>query len=567
MSGAATLFVSFLILYRSESAVKWFAAMMFCIATWAIAYSMELACHTLEQMLMWINVEYIGISFLPAMWILFVIHFIGKSEWSNAANRIVIMSLPVATLLLVWTNSMHHLHYKDAYLDATGPFPLLGIQPGPWYYVNTAYFYFLLATGIVLLIGKFRNADVAFRRQIRAILFGACLPWAVNVAYLVGLRPVGHIDLTPFTFIATSASIGYGLFRYRLFNVIPLAREKVIEAIQEGILVLDTQNRVVDMNPAMREFLPPYLTEIIGEPFSDILSEHDQLHTLVNEGRPTRTELEINDRFYEVAVTHLLNEKRVHSGMILIFWDVTDRRNATEKIEHQAQQLSDLNHLKDRLFSIVAHDLRGPIASLTALLDMAENSRLSPEEFKTMLTTLSRNVGYASATLENLLYWSMSQLEGFSVNPRRFELAPMVLDKLVLYEKRAADKAITLENKIRPGIFLFADADMIGIVLRNLVSNATKFCKRNDVIAVTAEENGDTITVCVSDTGCGMDAEKIGKLFGAEVVTSPGTLNEKGTGMGLKLCKEFVEKNAGRFWLESHPGKGSKFYFRLKKAG
>jgi PAS domain S-box-containing protein len=565
MSGVGTLLIAFLILHGATTVVKWFAAVMFCVTIWGIAYSFELSSHTLGQMLFWIRIEYIGISFLPAMWIFFIVKFIGKNEWLTILNRVIIIVFPIATLLLVWTNSWHHLHYENVHADSSGPFPLLAITPGPGYYVHTIYFYFMLALGIALLISKFSNTEVAFRRQRQAILLGACLPWLVNFAYLLGVRPFHHIDLTPYAFIVTSVSIAYGLFRYRLFNVMPLAREKVMEAIREGILVLDGQGRVVDMNPAMRVFLPSYMTEIIGEAFADILPQHEQLHELVGRETGTRAELEIGDRSYEVAVTRLFDKRRNSGGVTLIFWDITERKKYSEKIEQQAQELRDLNAIKNRIFSIVAHDLRGPIASLAAILDMVENSRASGEEFKAMVSMISRNVDYTSAMLENLLYWSMSQLEGHYVTPGRFDLTSMVRNKLALYEKRANDKKIILADKVDEGTFLFADPDMIGVVLRNLISNAIKFCNCGDTITISTAQGPDTITVCIADTGTGIDPERIGKLFSSETVTTRGTQNEKGTGLGLKLCKEFVEKNHGTFWLESVLKKGSRFYFRLAK--
>jgi PAS domain S-box-containing protein len=566
ISGVATLLIGLFISHRSTGMVKWFASLMFCIAIWGISYAFELSSYPLTQMLLWINIEYIGIAFLPAMWIYFIVKFMGKGKWMNVRNHAIILTVPVVTLLMVWTNSLHHLYYARVSADNAGPFPLLAISPGPWYYVHTAYFYFMLALGIGLLVNKFRNSDIAFKRQIRAILLGVSLPWIVNFIYLLGIRPINHIDLTPFAFIATSVSIAYALFRYRLFDVIPFARERVIEAIHEGIIVLDKEGRVIDMNPAMRAFLPGYLTEIIGEPFVDILPEHQQLHKLAGDRTDNRIELEINDRFYEVAVTRTSEGKEGNGAVILIFWDITERKNAKEKIEGQAEQLRDLNHLKDRLFSIVAHDLRGPIASLAALMGMAENNQTSEQEFRTMLSVLSRNVDYTSAMLENLLHWSLSQLGGHSVNPRKFDLAPMVHEKLKLHEKRAADKQIKLVNNVCNATLLYADPDMIGIVLRNLFSNAIKFCKRNDIITVSAVEDSNIITICVADTGTGIDEETLNKLFGNESVTTYGTSNEKGTGLGLKLCKEFIEKNEGILWIESELGKGSRFFFTLRKA-
>lgn len=562
MSGVFTLLVAMLILSRSINLVRWFSGLMICIAVWSIAYSFELSSRELDQMLFWINVEYIGISFLPALWFFFVVKFIGRTEWLSPANRSMIMLFPACTLVLTWTNGLHNLHYKLVRVDSSGPFPLLDIIPGPWYHIHTVYFYFMLAMGMALLVYKFRRADTAFRRQSQVILLAAVLPWFTNFLYLLGLRPYGHIDLTPFAFVITAITIAYGLFRYRFLNVIPLAREKVLEEIREGILVLDSRSRVIDLNLAMKNFLPPFLTEPIGEPLSDILFGHAKLQSLVNEPSGTRAEVEIGGRTYEVAVTRL-SERNANGGLILIFWDITERVGATRKIEQQAGELVELNQAKDQLFSIVAHDLRSPIANLSAMLSMMENDIVTEEEFKAMLPTLSRNVSNTYAMLENLLYWATSQLKGYSINAKILDLHKMVNDKLLLFEKRASDKGINLINDVSPAVQVWADPDMLSIVLRNLISNGVKFCKAKDTITISTKVHAGRATICVADTGVGIDKNIADKLFSVERVSTKGTANEKGTGLGLKLCKEFTEKNGGKFWIESIPGRGSKFFLEL----
>lgn len=563
MSGVFTLLVAILILSRPINLVRWFAGLMTCIAVWSIAYSFELSSRELDQMLFWINVEYVGISFLPALWFFFIAKFIGHSEWLSPKNRFMIMLFPTSTLVLTWTNRFHNLHYELVRVDSRGPFPLLDITPGPSYYVHTVYFYFMLAMGMALLVYKFRRADIAFRRQSQIILFAAALPWLTNFLYLLGARPFGHIDLTPYAFTVTAVTTAYGLFRYRFLNIIPLAREKVLEEIREGILVLDNQARVIDLNPAMKNFLPAFLTEPIGEPVSDILPGHQKLQQLISEPSDRRAEVEISGRFYEVAVTPLSN-RNASGGMILIFWDITERISAVRKIEQQAGELAELNQVKDRLFSIVAHDLRSPIANLSAMLSMMENDMVTPEEFKAMVPTLSRNVSYTYAMLENLLYWATSQLKGYTIHAKVFDLNKMVRDKVLLFEKRASDKGITLVNGVSSTVNVYADPDMISIVLRNLVSNGVKFCQAGDSITISAKVLDSRITICVADTGVGIDKYTANKLFTAERVSTKGTANEKGTGLGLKLSREFTERNGGKFWVESIPGQGSKFFLELR---
>ncbi len=317
MSGVAALLMSLIIFERTLAVVKWFSVTMLCSAVWAICYALELSSHTLGQMLFWINLEYIGISFIPAAWIVFIIKFIGKDEWLTKRNYTIIFSFPVLALGFVWTNRWHHIHYSEVSVDGSGPFPLLAITPGPWYHVHTIYFYFLLAWGMYLLINKFRKADAVYKRQNSSILIGALIPWSVNVIYLLGLRPYKHLDLTPYAFILTSIVIGFSLLKFKLFDVVPLAREKVIEGIREGILVLDSQGRVVDLNAPMKKFLQQYSSSIVGVQLDQIIPQEYKLHLLITRHASDNLDIKLKDaegdRYFEVAITPLLKTKQ-HSA-------------------------------------------------------------------------------------------------------------------------------------------------------------------------------------------------------------------------------------------------------------
>jgi len=234
-----------------------------------------------------------------------------------------------------------------------------------------------------------------------------------------------------------------------------------------------------------------------------------------------------------------------------------------DEIEKQAEELRELNALKDKLFSIISHDLRSPLASLISMLSLAKDGHFSADEEKTILNELSKNVEYNTELLENLLKWASSQLKGNVINPLTFDMYAVAANKVRLYEKAANLKGIKLVNETSANSNVFADRDMIEIVLRNLITNAIKFSKSGDKITVTSSQKNGIIEVCVSDSGLGIPEETIGRLFGKQTFSTRGTLNEKGTGLGLILCRDFVKLNGGTIWVESVLNKGSKFYFTL----
>jgi PAS domain S-box-containing protein len=557
LSGLVTIGVSWMIFKKTGGTVRWFGWMMLSIGIWAVSYGCELSSDHLNQMLFWINIEYLGISFAPPFWIVFVFGFIGKDRWLTPLNWFLIFCVPTITLLMVWTNGWHHLHYASVAVDNSGPFPLLAIKVAIWYKIHTVYFYLVLGWGMYLIISRFRKADGFIKRQNRIILFGTLVPWLVNLSYLLDLRPFRHLDLTPFAFIASSLIIAIGLLNFKLFDIVPIARSKIVEALQEGILVLDAQNRVVDINPEMRKILGTGTDHIIGKLPAHLFPGFAELNDTVHNQDHSRLEIKMSDgRFFSVTLTSLFERQTVYSGKIMLFRDITERKQSDDKLQ-------ELNRLKDRLFSIISHDLRTPLLSLMDILSMADDGMVTDEEFKSYLPTLSKNIGYTSSLVENLLQWSKSQLEGTIINATHFDIKDNIAYIVNSFGQSATDKGVHLKSNIQLSTVVYADMDMIQAVLRNLVSNAIKFCKAGDKIVINAELKCDIATICIADTGVGISAENIVKLFGTNNFTTRGTTNEQGTGLGLLLCKDFIEKNNGKIWAESKQGQGSSFYFTL----
>lgn len=256
----------------------------------------------------------------------------------------------------------------------------------------------------------------------------------------------------------------------------------------------------------------------------------------------------------KIRANQLLQQKNVEIS----------RQNA--EIQHQAEQLRELNHLKDKLFSIISHDLRSPLGSLVTLLNLTKQGYFTEEGFKEVINELSTNVGYTSALLENLLKWAQSQMQGIKVNPSAFELRDVVNERIPIYQEHLARKQIQVDNRIDAGQRVYADRDMIDLVVRNLLSNAIKFSHAGNRVTFTSQTINSTVELCISDTGKGMSPQNLNMLFGKKIFSTLGTSDEKGTGLGLILCKDFVMLNGGTIWAESIEGKGSKFYFTLPKA-
>ncbi len=241
-------------------------------------------------------------------------------------------------------------------------------------------------------------------------------------------------------------------------------------------------------------------------------------------------------------------------------------------LEHQnemrkrSQELQQLNEVKDKFLSIVSHDLRSPINSLTAILDLADKKNLSVEEFNQLNVEVRKRLNQVSRLINNLLDWALLQMDNMKIQQVKIDLANLVDDNLKLLEAMPAKKIQCL-NLVPSNTFGWADPNMINLVLRNLIFNGMKFSETGGTIEVSCKDHDPKfVAVAVKDYGVGISREAQKLLFAkTEGYTTRGTANEKGTGLGLILCKEFVEKNGGKIWFESEEGKGSTFCFTIQK--
>ena len=246
--------------------------------------------------------------------------------------------------------------------------------------------------------------------------------------------------------------------------------------------------------------------------------------------------------------------------------DVTERKKAEENLVQLNLQLNEINATKDKFFSIIAHDLRNPFNAIIGFSNilveqMQAKEYEGVEEYAGIIQNSSQR---AMDLLMNLLEWARAQTGKIEFNPETVEIVSLIDKVAELLNDTAKQKSITISRKNSFNLPVFADKAMISTILRNLISNAIKFTNPGGSIVISAEQKQDEVMITVSDNGTGIKKESIDKLFRIEESTSTtGTQNEKGTGLGLLLCKEFILKHKGRIWVESEWGKGSEFHFTL----
>ena len=235
------------------------------------------------------------------------------------------------------------------------------------------------------------------------------------------------------------------------------------------------------------------------------------------------------------------------------------------EMETRSEELERLNQVKDKFFSIISHDLRSPINALAGLLDLLDKGAVRPEELSRHIHELKSRFNHTRTLLNNLLDWTLLQMDKLNLQPSRIDLHKMVEENIQLLGS-IPNKQIRLQNRVPANTLGYADMNTVNLVLRNLMTNAIKFTNDGGDVVITAEERNAEWLISVEDNGVGMNDDVLKILFDKTApYTTRGTANEKGTGLGLILCKEFVEKNGGKIFVESQEGKGSKFSFTIPK--
>lgn len=329
-----------------------------------------------------------------------------------------------------------------------------------------------------------------------------------------------------------------------------------------------------EMDKDIQPITPVVTTPIEIKPLEE---EEDEIHS-----KMLQLKQEENDKSFKKlkAISYLLGAAFLIVSTILLliylkrkntlkFNRELQEKNSEIKLKNeefakQTEHLEEVNHVKDRLFSIVSHDLKDSISSIKGCIDLLKEDGISKDEFYDLIPELSENADSASQLLYNLLNWSKSQMQSLKSKPELFNIQEVFRNKMSLVEQKVEQKRIVLIDESNRD-FVYADKSMIEIVVQNLITNAVKFSRDADVITVSNTDLNGKSLICVEDTGVGISPENVDKLFKNGSFTTRGTNNEKGTGLGLSICKELVELNHGRIWVESRLGIGTKFYVELPK--
>jgi len=320
-----------------------FIASMLVSVVWSLTYALQLASADLPSAFLWLRTQMVGPFALPLFWLALILQYTGHKEWLTPIRLGALAAIPVISALLLYTEKLPGLMALDAYMETTGPFAVIHVTPGPAFYVHIGYTYLLMFASFILLASKTSNLPPAYRRQPLAMLVGLLCLIVWNGLYMAGLFP--HLPVNPTTLVSAMAHMffAWGIFRYRLLDIMPVARVRVIEAMPDGLIVLDAQRNVVDVNPAAQRIFAISGVRAIGQSGDEVFRAWPDLVRLWATDVGGQADLALGAagarRLYEARVSPLPGSSKQALGTLVTLRDITARAEAERERERLIQEL------------------------------------------------------------------------------------------------------------------------------------------------------------------------------------------------------------------------------------
>lgn len=343
VTGVITLVLSLYAYQRRSNhhAAYLFAYLFLAICIYSSAYAMELLSNDLQDMMLWSHLEYIGIANIPVLWFLIAASYSEYDHFISIPIRRTLFLIPLITIFLQFTNYYHHFFYASTGMIRSNAYTLMVIEPGPWYWVHFGYLMILMFMSTVMLLNKWYKGRKPYRSQTSLLLWGSILPWAGIIIYLLHQKR-WPLDTTPLFFALSSLAFLWAAYQHRLFDLVPVAREQVIDSMRDGVMVFDNRNRLLDFNQAAALVFPSLDIHDIGKTASDVLGPFPELLSILINSSNDNQEYELlvektgSFRSYSCRVFPIANKYGQQIGKALLIVDITSQAKMMSELRRMA---------------------------------------------------------------------------------------------------------------------------------------------------------------------------------------------------------------------------------------
>ncbi len=530
-----------------------------CVTEWSLTYAMEIASTNMVEKIMWAKLQYFGISYAALGMFIFTMHYSGHGNWLTSTRTALLAIIASASFGLVLTNEWHYLIWSTIQFTNNLPFGPLNIRHGTVFFFLAIFQYTLIAAITVAFFQIAVRAQSLYQSQSRIMLAGMAFPWLANFMYITGLNPYPFLDLTPIALTLTNLFLSIIFLRYRFMDLRPIAHDSVFNAMQDGVVVLDHKERIVDINP-VGTFIFQNTGNLLGREIKSLIPNWGEWQSANPRGEINQEisiELVGDPLIFKLRTTSVLDQQGMRSGRILLINDITEQKQAQK-------QMMEASHLKSQLLANLGHDLRSPLGAIIGYAEMLKDGSFGPmsENQVKASSEILDGANQLLSFINNLVGQAQIETGKIILREYPFDVDEVVGPLLSTLNFHAHKKGLILVEYIDPALpkKLVGDQFWLRQIVMNLVHNAVKFTEKGSVTVRFVKRGMDYWAIQVIDTGIGIPQEAQKRVFEAfEQVNSMENSKQSGFGLGLSIVAKLTSIMNGKIELESEAGKGCTF--------
>jgi signal transduction histidine kinase len=546
--------------HRHRSLAQSFFVFLAATAIWSLAYAAELCSNSLPTALFWANVEYFGIPGTPTSFFGVVLLVAGVRR----GRKLILSLLGLHSLGLwvaAWTNDRWHLLRQNITFEPRPGFMAVKFDHGPAYTANVIISYACIVATVMLLGKMSLSRNALSRKQGQILLLGVLVPVVGNVLRLFGYEPIPGFDQTPLLFVASALTVAYGLFRWSLISVAPIARDQIVENLRDPVVVLGPGDRVVDSNPTACELFGLDQNELARATVDQLIARFPGQDFLTDSSGL----VQLKERSYFVRRTPLGTQGQTPYGFILQFTDVTDQQAAELELRRAKELAEQTSAAKSRFVANVSHELRTPLTGVVGLSDLLAKTQLDRQQME-YLAGIRQSSQTLLRLINDVLDMSKLEAEAMSITLETTDIGELFANVAQVHRHISEQKGIELvirEPSLK-GVYVRTDSLRLTQILNNLLGNAVKFTSEGEITLSISRIEPGVFEIVVQDTGIGIPEDRLSVVFDAfEQATDTTSRNYGGTGLGLTITRRLVERMNGTIEAFSELGKGTRMVLRL----
>ncbi|WP_292372407.1 histidine kinase N-terminal 7TM domain-containing protein [Methanosarcina sp. UBA411] len=505
--------------YRRMYFSKYFVLIMLSMSLWSVNYAFEVGLTDIKFKYFFARLEYIGIAVAPVAWFLFAAEYSGVYKEFVRKHQKAFFIFPLLIILSMLTNGLHKTYFVNYYLDTSKGFPLLVVMHGPFFWIFYIYSFILILLGIFFFFNQFVHLTAPYRAQAAVALIAVCIPVIGNILHIANIGPFAFLDPTPFTFTITGLILFWGIMQHEFLNIIPIARENVIESMSDGYIVVDLADSIVDINKAALELAGKTKKEVIGRNLNELFGDEVEIpQSEANEGNFNK-EISLKNgletKFFTLSVSPLMTKDNAEGKLLMI-------HDTTETYRHQ-EALRQANKKINLMSNITRHDILNQVNVLSGYTELI--SETLPENTKNdpRIEKYLKNLNKSIETIHSQIVFTKDYQELGVVSPIWQSVSNTAREASFPFSGQSLKFSIE-----KSAVEIYADP-LLKKAFYNLFDNARAHGEHVTEISVSSRRSADNLVIEVKDNGIGISPIMKELIFEKSI--------GKNTGLGLFLVK------------------------------